>query len=217
MPNKYKFTRDWFASWGGRLEPFFKHLPVGGTDEIHILEIGSFEGKSTVWFIENLLNTRDEKSTITCIDPWMNYYQNDNSFESYKPSTKTASGIDYASGDVKKRFIHNINQTGKQNQINIIQGLSHLELPKLFETDLEKYDVIFVDGNHTTPFVLTDGLMSWYLLKKGGVMIFDDYKWEENTKPPTQRPQLAVDSFVKCFGDYLEVLWVSGRYGIRKK
>jgi hypothetical protein len=71
----YNFTQNWFYSYD--LEQF---LPLGTQDEIHILEIGSFEGESAVWFSENLLNNKN--STITCIDPWISYHQKNDSLNS---------------------------------------------------------------------------------------------------------------------------------------
>jgi predicted O-methyltransferase YrrM len=84
------------------------------------------------------------------------------------------------------------------------QGLSKDVLLKLILSK-NKYDIIFIDGNHTSPFVLIDSILSWYLLKKDGLIIFDDYLWGEINS--TISPKLAIDSFINCFGDYIEVIW----------
>lgn len=206
---KYKFTKNWFVP----ISNLLKHIKSGTDDELHFLEIGCFEGKSTVWFIDNFL--KNEKSTITCIDPWMNFYQNSNSFNTYNPETKTASDIDYINDGVKDRFLHNIKLTEKSNQVEVIQQLSHIQLPKMIDSCREKYNVIYIDGNHTAPFVLTDAVMSWYLLKPNGIIVFDDYQWSTDDNP-RNKPKMAVDYFVDCFGDYLEILWEGPRYAIKK-
>ncbi len=73
MMRDYRFSEDWFSDIG------ISHvLPLGNKEEFHILEIGSYEGKSTTWFLDNLLLSKD--STITCVDPWMNFSQDSNSF-----------------------------------------------------------------------------------------------------------------------------------------
>lgn len=75
-------------------------------------------------------------------------------------------------------------------------------------------------------WVLSDAVLSWDLLKKGGLMIFDDYHFIEE-KPPQSRPtgidfldyyiwkkrkrdthspKPAIDAFLKIFGPYLEVV-----------
>lgn len=209
MQKNYKFTQNWFTM--GDWEQFLK---VNPTDELHILEIGSFEGRSTTWFIDNVL--KNQKSTITCIDSWMNFYQNTNSANTYDIDTKTKTGIDFVRDNIKSRFLHNILQTGQVNKVKTIHGYSQDELPKLISQS-ERYDIVFIDGNHTSPFVLSDAIMSWHLLKKNGLMIFDDYEWNNfGEGTPTTCPKLAVDSFVECFKDYIEIIWVGYRYVIKK-
>ena len=197
----YKFTEDWFSA-----DDLVQFLPLKTQKEIHFLEIGSFEGKSTVWFLENIL--LNEKSTITCIDPWTTYSQNNNSFDSYN---KVDSEWNFT--DNKNTFLHNIYLSGFKNKVIIEQGFSNEILPK-FILDKINYDIIFIDGNHTSPFVITDGIMSWYLLKEGGLMIFDDYLWSDSNS--TLSPKLAVDSFINCFRDYIEVIWSEYRLVIKK-
>ena len=58
----YNYTVDWF----GRGEDLKQIIKFDSESELHILEIGSFEGRSTIWFLENLL--KNPKSTITCVD-----------------------------------------------------------------------------------------------------------------------------------------------------
>ena len=197
----YKFTKDWFKS-----DDLVQFLPLKTQEEIHILEIGSFEGKSTIWFLENILT--NDKSTITCVDPWTSYTQDENSFDSYN---KIDSEWNFE--DNKNTFLYNIDLSGVSNKVIIEQGYSNEILPK-FIVDKKRYDIIFIDGNHTSPFVITDGIMSWYLLKKGGLMIFDDYLWGDCNS--TLSPKLAVDSFVVCFKDYIEVVWSKFRLSIKK-
>lgn len=200
MKKSYKFTQHWF--FGDDIEKF---LPKTN-DKISMLEIGPFEGKSTIWFLNNILT--HPKSKITCIDPWTKYSENSNSFESYSLND---TELDYSSS--KQIFLNNIYKSGSFNKVVVHQGLSYEILPKL-SVDGEKYDIIFIDGNHTTPFVLTDCVMSWYLLKAGGIMIFDDYLWRDTNS--LSSPKIGIDSFLTCFGDYLEVIWSDYKLAIKK-
>lgn len=52
MDRDYKFTRNCFAPVANLL----KYVNIGTTTELHILEVGSIEGKSTVWFLDNFIN-----------------------------------------------------------------------------------------------------------------------------------------------------------------
>lgn len=202
MEKQFVFTEDWFSA-----HDLVEFLPVGTSDEYHVLEIGSFEGKSTVWFLENLLGNK--QSSITCVDPWTGYSQDYDSFSSYK---KESTEWNFTSH--YDTFVHNVGLTNKWNQVTIRKGLSHLIIPKLI-TEGITYDMVFIDGNHTSPFVLTDAIMTWYLLKPGGLMIFDDYLGGHDLESRIQ-PGLAVDSFIKVFADYTEVVWDGWRKAIRK-
>jgi predicted O-methyltransferase YrrM len=200
----YKFTENWFES-----DDLNKFTPKGTQKELHILEIGSFEGKSTVWFLENLL--QNQNSSITCIDPWTSYSQTNDSFESYN-----SENTEWDFKNHKNTFLYNIKESGFENKVNIIQGFSHEILPELIHK--KKFDIIFIDGNHTAPFVITDAVFSWYMLKPDGLLIFDDYQWgkSKNLVGTTLAPKLAIDSFVDCFSDYLEVIHKEWRLAIRK-
>lgn len=60
------FTRDLTAPfsrrWASLLEKF------SGRPNVHGMEIGCLESRSSIWFLENIL--QHESSHLTCIDPW---------------------------------------------------------------------------------------------------------------------------------------------------
>jgi|694.fasta_scaffold105261_3 predicted O-methyltransferase YrrM len=200
----YKFTENWFTDDGLLV---LKNLDV--TKELHILEIGSFEGKSTVWFLDNIL--KNKNSTITCVDPWMNYSQDQDSLNSY---FKEENEWDLNERKTKEIFLHNIVESGDSGKVIIRQGFSDKVLPSLI-TEQKTYDIIFIDGNHTAPYVMMDSVMSWSLLKKGGIMIFDDYAWGLY-KPTTLRPKESVDYFMLSFSDYIEEIYCNDQRVIKK-
>ena len=200
----YRFTENWFTDDGLVI---LNDLDV--TKELHILEIGSFEGKSTVWFLENILQNKN--STITCVDPWMNYSQDQDSLNSY---FKEENEWDLINRKTKEIFLHNIVESGDSGKVTIRQGFSDKVLPCLI-TEQKMYDIIFIDGNHTAPYVMMDSVMSWPLLKNGGIMIFDDYNWEFDN-PPTLRPKESVDYFMLSFSDYIKEIYCDYRRMIKK-
>ncbi|ERT04899.1 tetratricopeptide repeat family protein [Lyngbya aestuarii BL J] len=62
----YQFTQDWFSN---NIRIWKKHLTLfHNTPKLNILEIGSYQGMSTCWFIDHLLTHPTAK--ITCIDPY---------------------------------------------------------------------------------------------------------------------------------------------------
>ena len=200
----YKFTENWFTDDGLSV---LNDLDV--TKELHILEIGSFEGKSTVWFLENLLQNKN--STITCVDPWMSYSQDKDSLNSY---FKEKNEWDLTKRKTKEIFLYNIVESGDSGKVIIRQGFSDKVLPSLI-TEQKTYDIIYIDGNHTAPYVMMDSVMSWPLLKKGGIMIFDDYTWGLD-RPTTTRPKESIDYFMLSFADYVTELYSKYRKIVKK-
>lgn len=59
-----EFTSDWFShnlpTWEVVIAPHLRNIPAP-----NLLEIGAYEGRSTVWFLENFRDAR-----LTVIDPW---------------------------------------------------------------------------------------------------------------------------------------------------
>lgn len=202
--SNYEYTKpSWF-----REKQLKTHLP--NINPKSILEIGSFEGRSSVWWIENFID--DESKKLTCVDPWLNYNHDSTSLHSYG---ETARDRKHDNNEIKRRFHSNIEATGKSNQVNVIHGFSHVELPKLYVNG-DRFDLIFIDGNHTGSFVLTDAINAWWLLNEGGIIIFDDYLWAHGKRTAANSPKYAIDSFIECFKGYLEVVNL-GAYAIIKK
>jgi predicted O-methyltransferase YrrM len=57
-------------------------------------------------------------------------------------------------------------------------------------------DLIYVDGSHKTKDVIQDAVLSWNLLKLGGVMIFDDNGWGEEVY---NMPSVAIEAFLQAY------------------
>jgi predicted O-methyltransferase YrrM len=97
---------------------------------------------------------------LYCIDPWEDY----DDYPEYKNEQSS----------IYKSFINNIENSGVKDKIIINRGYSNLEIPK-FQDDF--FDIIYIDGNHEPSYVLEDAVLSFRKLKKGGILIFDDYGW----------------------------------------
>jgi predicted O-methyltransferase YrrM len=69
----------------------------------------------------------------------------------------------------------------------------------------QSFDFIYIDGDHTANTVLSDAVLSWELLKVGGIMAFDDYEW---THPDgdTFAPRVAIDAFLNVFNPYIKII-----------
>ena len=88
--------------------------------------------------------------------------------------------------------------------------MSDIELPRLIAGGKSEYfDLIYIDGSHQAPDVLSDAVQGVNLLKIEGVMIFDDYLWQERLTGGVDLvrcPKPAIDAFVNIFCRKVRVL-----------
>ena len=55
-----------------------------------------------------------------------------------------------------------------------IFNIMNIEIPKLQD---DFFDIIFIDADHEPHSVIEDAVLAFRKLKKGGILIFDDYEW----------------------------------------
>ena len=154
-----------------------------------VLEIGCFEGRSTCYVIEKLASRRDIE--LHCVDTWRGEFMD----------------------SVEERFHHNIhlakNKVKHAVKLVIHKGFSDKCLAKLLAEGKQGYfDFIYIDGSHQAPDVLCDAVMSFQLLKKGGILGFDDYLWSDPSYgiDPIRCPKLAIDVFTNIYCRKLKIL-----------
>jgi hypothetical protein len=119
------------------------------------------------------------------------------------PSSRLTSIDVFVSSATYKRYLANIRKSGQAHRITTITGYSQIELMKL---PRRSFDIIYIDGSHTADDVLADAVLSWELLKTGGLIIFDDYGWNGSffagssaRLPYELRPALAIYAFMQCY------------------
>jgi len=115
---------------------------------------------------------------------------------------------------VQSLFLHNTRvacaRAPNHVELMIHKGYSHRHLANLLSQNKENYfDFIYVDGSHQAPDVLADAVLSFSLLKVGGIMVFDDYLWAEDMpygRDPLRCPKPAIDAFINIFFRKMEVI-----------
>jgi predicted O-methyltransferase YrrM len=185
VPNEFlswfegkEFTTDWTTS---NLGNWHRHLEPLRAKATALLEIGSFEGHSTVFFLNYF-----PAAGVTCIDP-------------FQPSDSVLE----VDGTSEQRFDRNVAPFGAR--LRKIKGRSIPELDALSQAN-EQFDVIYVDGDHSRAAALVDSILAWPMLKPGGVMIWDDYKWMQTELSIVDRPEQAIDTFLSLYRDELTIL-----------
>jgi predicted O-methyltransferase YrrM len=156
------------------------------TDPFTMIEVGCFEGRSTVWFADYLKN--NPKSLLLCLDSWTGGEEIDR------------LKLNYDMDVVETNFRLNINQHPYRNQIVTYKNSSEVSLSTLLYKGYQTIDFIYLDGSHTQRDTLVDLTLSLLLIKKGGIIIVDDYQNAMMTNVQALRPKAAVDFIVDSFG-----------------
>lgn len=191
----YEFTTDWF-SWA---PPVWEQLKPILPERKSFLEIGSFEGRSTVWTVENLI---DDDGEIHCIDTWLG---------SEEHSEETMNGT----FERFKKNIEIVNEKHPTRKVISYENDSVSALAKILCTEKE-FDFIYIDGSHVASDVLTDACMAWPMLKSQGVMVFDDYAWRPRELYILHKPKIAIETFTTIFEEELEVIHTGYQLIVRK-
>lgn len=182
----YRFTHDYLSKnmreWS-KVQARFAGLP-----DLDFLEVGSFEGRSACWLLQNILT--HDSSRITCID----LFEQGPSQGAYE-----TAGLDSNRMSTEDRFDYNIRMTGASHRVQKLKGNSHELLRSLPRS---QYNFIYIDASHVAKDVLEDAVLAWPLLKTRGVLTFDDYEWRDEPDP-LRCPQMGIDAFLQVYeGDY---------------
>lgn len=129
------------------------------------------------------------------------------------PSSRLTA-VDIFPRDLKERFLANVRLSGFAKKVTVITGRSQTELRRL---PLRHFDIIYVDGSHRAGDVFADAVLSWELLKPGGLLMFDDYHWYEERFPEELRPHIAIDAFLTLFRDSLDVVHRGAQVIVKKR
>ncbi len=189
-----QFKELWFdmniIPWCVTFSKVFKR-----TDPIRILEIGSWEGRSSLFLL-----TYFERGNLTAVDTWAGTDQYE-----YNATSELS--------DLERRFDHNLSPHSAR--LTKRKGSSLEVLPQLIDEN-QQFDLIYVDGSHFADDALMDTTNAWRLLKEGGVMIIDDVMW-----PCFPRPRAniawAINIFLKYHSREYKVLHAHYQIILQKK
>jgi hypothetical protein len=172
------FTHDYFSANIPLFERFLGDLK---DRPCHLLEIGTWEGRSAIWMAQNIATHRS--SSVETIDAYEN--------------PKLRRNLAAANGKVTFHF-------GPSAEV-------------LRTLPLDAYDFVYIDGCHWTINVLEDAVLGFRLLKRGGIMAFDDYLWDDPEWNQEGRPKEAVDAFLAIYAAKIEITHHEHQVWIRKR
>ncbi|MCT7972908.1 class I SAM-dependent methyltransferase [Laspinema olomoucense] len=186
----YNISADCFTGVMPIWEQNFRKY--ANTPNLRVIEVGCFEGMASCWLLDNILT--HETARITCID----------NFEGVVDSKKNDPTVQKS---VEERFDGNIEKSGAKHKVDKRVGFSQEVLRSL---PLNFYHIVYIDGSHFAIDVLQDAVLSWGLIKEGGMIIFDDYHFEFPDRPHCNTGR-GIDAFMTVFQEKLKVIYRDDR------
>jgi predicted O-methyltransferase YrrM len=173
------WTSRFFNTWA-------ELLGARRDDPLDILEIGSWEGRSAIFFLQYFRNCR-----LTCIDTFQG-----------GPEHFLREKWQVELPHIEDRFDHNLAEFG--TRVEKIKDTSSRALARLRNAGC-RFDVAYVDGSHHSADVEADAEACWPIIREHGVVIFDDYEWTF-FPDAADCPKPGVDAFLRTHaGEYHEV------------
>ena len=185
---KFTFSHHWFDEW---IRADWERLtrPLRGK-KLQVLEIGSFEGASTTWILDNLMS--HPESTLTSID----------TFEGGMEHREGGKANEYDIASLESRFRANVAKCDQVGKLRVMVAKSDDALLEL-RRQCAKFDFVYIDASHVAMDVLHDAMMSWRMLNVHGTMVFDDFTWKGYMED-VYNPRIAVQSFLCCVEQEVE-------------
>ena len=197
--SRFSFQHPWFEL----IRPEWEELTCSlRGNNLRILEIGSFEGASTTWILDNLMN--HPESTMTVIDTFEGGMEHQNDPD---------NADEYELASLESRFRANISKCEHANKLRVIKARSDDALLAL-RRESSHFDLIYIDGSHVAIDVLHDAVLCWRMLAVHGTIVFDDFRWKGYMED-CYNPRIAILAFVQCAAPEVETketesqMWVT--------
>lgn len=173
------FNSPWFLN---NFLVFNYFFPEDRNKFFDFLEIGSFEGMSALYVLNFFKNSK-----VTCVDLWDIKHVN-------------KENLEYNFDLIEKNFDQNL----KGFRFKKIKDYSVKALQELRKSN-HCYDFIYIDGSHEGKAIYDDAFEAFHILKKNGLLIFDDI--DINKKDGEFTPIEAIDEILRCFKGSLQILY----------
>lgn len=185
LDTKYKITHAWYQELMASMqvlsqEPRAQQLQFKPEEKRLIVEIGVYEGASTCWWSDNIME--HPESRLISIDP----FTGNEEYQREKEKFPTLDSIEYIARS-------NAAKSKNAGKIDIRRGCSWDLFPSIAAEYAGQIDILYVDGEHTANAVCRDIVLYAPLLRSGGALIIDDYGHAD--------VQRGVDSALTAFGE----------------
>ncbi len=187
----YKFIgEDWFVEKTPILISYFENNINEKKGIIDILEIGSYEGRSSIFFLKYF-----NESRITCVDTWEGSDEHDK-----KNMSNIENNFDLNIKNFDSRY-----KKIKNNSDNF------------FEDNDEFFDLIYIDGSHDFNQVIKDSSNADRYLKKDGYLLFDDFNFISPNYKNNENVAAAINLFLNKNKNKYKIIYLYNQVLLKKE
>jgi predicted O-methyltransferase YrrM len=182
------FSNKWFLN---NFEIFNYFLPENKNEKFNYLEIGCFEGLSSFYVLSQF-----KFVNAYFVDIW----------DEPNKNSKSLTG-DF--NKVEKLFDENLSKFN----FTKIKDDSVISMRKLLRKNMN-FDFIYIDGSHNGEDILSDAIEAFKILKKGGLIFFDDFlQYELNRKIQSY---VGIEKFLELHSNDLQIVFFQNNLVVKK-
>ena len=182
------FSNQWFLN---NFEIFNYFLPENKNEKFNYLEIGCFEGLSSFYVLSQF-----KFVNAYFVDIW----------DEPNKNSKSLTG-DF--NKVEKLFDENLSKFN----FTKIKDDSVISMRKLLRKNMN-FDFIYIDGSHNGEDILSDAIEAFKILKKGGLIFFDDFlQYELNRKIQSY---VGIEKFLELYSNDLQIVFFQNNLVVKK-
>ena len=182
------FSNKWFLN---NFEIFNYFLPENKNEKFNYLEIGCFEGLSSFYVLSQF--------------KFVNAYF----LDIWDEPNKNSKSLTDDFNKVEKLFDKNLSKFN----FTKIKDDSVISMRKLLRKNMN-FDFIYIDGSHNGEDILSDAIEAFKILKKGGLIFFDDFlQYEINRKIQSY---VGIEKFLELYSNDLQIVFFQNNLVVKE-
>ena len=182
------FSNKWFLN---NFEIFNYFLPENKNEKFNYLEIGCFEGLSSFYVLSQF--------------KFVNAYF----LDIWDEPNKNSKSLTDDFNKVEKLFDVNLSKFN----FTKIKDDSVISMRKLLRKNMN-FDFIYIDGSHNGEDILSDAIEAFKILKKGGLIFFDDFLQHELNRKI--QSYVGIEKFLELYSNDLQIVFFQNNLVVKK-
>lgn len=174
---------------------FERHLWRIEDKPAKVLQIGVYTGDATEFLLTEIL--KNKKSVVFDVDTWGGSDETDH------------EGLNF--NEIEYYYDERHSEAIASGRLKKFKGTSD----EFFKQNTERFDFIYIDGDHHGTQIVKDAINAWACLNINGVLAFDDYLWWDSHSA-NDLPKAAIDAWLLAHTNRLLRLETGGQVWIEK-